>query len=246
MGAYRPPVAARAALAVLGALTAGALVLPLRTEAAPVLQTADQAAHVYGRDCAWCHGPDGEGSPRGPSLVGVGAASADFMLRTGRMPLDDPDERMRRQEPQYPAVQIEALVEFVASFGDGPPIPDVEPGGDLNVGGRLYRIECAACHGASGGGGALTQVAVPSVLEAAPVEVAEAMIIGPGAMPVFGRSLTEGERNAVVAYVGYLQDPQPRGGVALKGSDRVGEGLVAWTVLLGLVVPTAIWLGRRR
>ena len=33
----------------------------------------------------------GAGRGDGPPLVGVGAASADFVLRTGRMPLSAPD-----------------------------------------------------------------------------------------------------------------------------------------------------------
>src|SRR4029077_19949896 len=41
---------------------------------------------VYSARCASCHGSEGQGTALGPPLIGVGAAAADFQLRTGRMP----------------------------------------------------------------------------------------------------------------------------------------------------------------
>jgi ubiquinol-cytochrome c reductase cytochrome c subunit len=49
--------------------------------------TGGEGAALYLQSCAACHGPGGVGSAAGPPLIGVGAAAADFMLRTGRMPL---------------------------------------------------------------------------------------------------------------------------------------------------------------
>jgi ubiquinol-cytochrome c reductase cytochrome c subunit len=37
-------------------------------------------------NCASCHGKNAEGTANGPSLIGVGAASVDFQVSTGRKP----------------------------------------------------------------------------------------------------------------------------------------------------------------
>src|SRR5262245_58205015 len=51
----------------------------------PALVAAGRA--LYQTGCSSCHGEDATGTDDVPSLVGVGAAAADFQLRTGRMPL---------------------------------------------------------------------------------------------------------------------------------------------------------------
>ena len=132
-----------------GTLAAGA---PAGTTGA-IGPAADQPVVDAGRqlfvaNCASCHGPQGEGASGGPSLVGVGAASADFYLRTGRMPLSAPGQQAVRQAPHFGDPEIEALVAYVASLGDGPPIPQVSAGGDLHRGWQLFQANCAACHNA--------------------------------------------------------------------------------------------------
>ena len=143
---------------------------------------------LFETGCSSCHGVDGQGTDQGPSLVGVGAASADFQLRTGRMPLAVTGKQAVRKPPAYDDAQIKALVAYVASLGPGPAIPDVDVArADTAAGGELYRANCAACHNAAGTGGALSYGHnAPSLLEATPVEVVEAMRTGPGQMPVFG------------------------------------------------------------
>src|SRR5436305_9794728 len=56
------------------------------------------AQRTYLADCAVCHGERATGTKQGPSLVGVGPASIDYVLSTGRMPLDPiKDERTSRR-----------------------------------------------------------------------------------------------------------------------------------------------------
>ena len=210
-----------------------------------VAQITEATTQLYTANCASCHGVNGQGAAAGPPLIGVGAASVDFYLRTGRMPLGAPGQRPVRQEPVFNEEQIQALVEYVASFGPGPSIPTVQGGGDVRRGFELYTANCAACHAATGagnvvGGGA----AAVGLSNAKPEEIAEAIIIGPGVMPPF--TLSDEDREAVIAYVDFLRTAPTPGGAPLGGVGPVAEGFVG--VLIGLVglVLIARFVGSRR
>ena len=89
---------------------------------------------LYGGNCATCHGSLGEGRTSaplrgvgnrpglGPSLRGVGALAADFYLRTGYMPLKSPSAEPRRSRVLFTDRQLDALIAYVASLGNGPPV----------------------------------------------------------------------------------------------------------------------------
>lgn len=204
--------------------------------------------HLYRRDCASCHGPAGEGTYRGVPLTDVGEASAHFYLSTGRMPIDDPHEEIRRRDPAYGEAEIGALVEFVGSLGSGPPIPEVADDGDVAAGGSLYRLHCAQCHGSTGVGVALAaEVTAPSVLHSTPTQVAEALVVGPGAMPVFTPAVFgDDETRAVVAYVEALKSGLDRGGHPMARSGRMDETLAAWGVGVLVMLVLARTIARRR
>jgi ubiquinol-cytochrome c reductase cytochrome c subunit len=203
---------------------------------------------LYGRECAWCHGPSGEGTSRGVPLTDSGAAAAHYYLSTGRMPIDDPGAEVERGAPAYSDAAIAALVDHVAGFGDGPPIPDVSADGDVALGGSLYRLHCAQCHGASGVGIALTAgVTAPSIHSSTPTQVAEALVVGPGAMPTFRPTvLSETEAAGVVRYVQEIRRPVDRGGHPLARSGRLDELLVAWGIGVVAFVGAARMIARRR
>lgn len=200
--------------------------------------------------CVSCHGVGGVGAPNGPPLLDAGAASAHFYLTSGRMPhAGDRDDQATRKPPAYRPEQIGELVAYVASLGDGLPIPEVDlEGANLQEGGVLYRASCAACHGAAGAGGALSlgQYA-PSLAESTPVQIYEAMLVGPGQMPIFGEgSLTEEEYNSIVRYVERLQTLGDPGGFALGRTGPIPEGFVAIVIGAGAVVLAAFLIGGRR
>jgi ubiquinol-cytochrome c reductase cytochrome c subunit len=116
------------------------------------------ARTVYLRDCATCHGAQGEGTPQAPQIADAGAALTDYELTTGRMPISEPDDPVHRHRPRYSPAQIDALVDHVSAFGgsEGEPVPTVDlDGADTARGGELYRLTCAACNTWSGMGGAL-------------------------------------------------------------------------------------------
>src|SRR5438132_4108736 len=47
----------------------------------------------YEEHCASCHGDRGGGTSQAPSIVGLGPAYYDFMMATGRMPLQTPSQQ---------------------------------------------------------------------------------------------------------------------------------------------------------
>ncbi len=253
------PVAAALAVAVGGLL--GAQAEAAEEEPDPLGYVIDPAAvgnpaavadgaELFRIGCVSCHGLGGVGTPRGPAIVDAGAASAHFYLTSGRMPhAAAPDEQAVRKPPAYSPEEIEHLVAYVASLGEGPEIPDVDlRAGDLQEGGDLFRGNCAACHSATGAGGALSfGQNAPSLDEATPVQVYEAMIIGPGLMPVFSpAAFTEEELNSMVLYVETLQDLDDPGGFALGRVGPIPEGFVAVVVGTGGMMLAVFLIGRRR
>ncbi|GAA3777472.1 hypothetical protein GCM10022225_76680 [Plantactinospora mayteni] len=207
-----------------------------------------RGADLYLRNCASCHGPAGQGSQRGPGLVGVGPASVDFQLSTGRMPLEKVAVQPPHRRPAFSAEDIRAIVAHVDSFGGGgPEIPTVSPG-DLRTGREVFLANCAACHSAAGVGATLTNgLIAPSLEGSTPLQVAEAVRVGPGLMPAFPETvLQQRELDALASYVQELRgDRLDRGGASLGRLGPTTEGLVAWGVGLLLLVLAARWLGRR-
>lgn len=208
-------------------------------------QLAEQGAALFATSCASCHGANGQGTEFGPSLGGVGAAAADFQLRTGRMPLTEgPTAQAKRKPPAFDDERIRQLVAYVASLGNGPPIPQVSVDESLvSRGQQLFVANCAPCHGATANGGAVGGGALAPALDlATPVQVAEAMISGPGQMPPF----TFGARDAsaVATYVDYLQRSGSPGGFSIGGIGPVPEGFVGWVLGMGLMLLIVVLVGR--
>jgi ubiquinol-cytochrome c reductase cytochrome c subunit len=213
-------------------------------------QQADElGVDAYGANCAYCHGPQGEGTFRGPTLIGVGEASVDYYLRSGRMPIREPGPAPERRPPQLPEEEIQAIVEYVGSFRFGPPIPELHLAeADISRGQNLFQLNCAACHNWDGKGGAMVSddypIAYP-LRPVPPVQVAEAVRIGPGTMPVFPPDVIgEEELNDLVAYTEYLKHPENAGGNGLAHWGPATEGLAA-TVALMLILLLTAWMGSR-
>jgi ubiquinol-cytochrome c reductase cytochrome c subunit len=221
----------------------------------PPVQWGEQ---LFGANCVTCHGPNGRGifSPvrgagdktgLGPSLVGVGAQAADFYLRTGYMPLHDVRAQPRRSRVLFSKGELAALVAYVASLGHGPKIPRPQPSsGDLADGQALFTEHCAGCHQIGAEGGYVTNAVAPPLDKATPVEIAEAVRIGPYLMPRFSeRQITHSELNSIVRYVLYAKSPDDRGGWSLGHVGPVPEGLVTWFIAIVLLVATCAVIGSR-
>lgn len=218
---------------------------------------------LYMRDCAWCHGASAEGTEYGPSLSerANGTAHIDFVLSTGRMPLDSPDQPMQRRTPIYTQEQIDALVNYAEELPiTGPDVPELNTTkADLGLGNQLYQENCAACHASTGIGGTLGggdkslivisrqgALLAPDLSGSTPKEVAEAMLAGPGTMPVFGpETFTQKELDSIVDYVGRLTEPHNPGGWSMGRTGPWSEGAAAWLIGLTSMVILIMWIGTR-
>lgn len=242
------------ALVMVGAGYAVMAPKPDRAEAAAGAPEADIAAGkaLFDTSCASCHGLHGEGTDQAPSLIGAGAASVDFQVGTGRMPLSNPyGSQAQQQRVHFSEEQIHNLAAYVASMGPGPSIPsnaDVDyKDADLALGGDLFRANCASCHNFAGQGGALSHGRfAPQLTDASPTHIYEAMQTGPAAMPVFSDdSVTPAQKRAIIKYIKYTQQEPNEGGFGLGRIGPASEGLVAWLVGLGIIVASAMWISAR-
>ena len=250
-------VALSAALVTGSCSYSGGLTAPYRPpEIVP--EHANRGKTLYQRDCAWCHAADGSGTERGPNLLTGqnGPAYTDFMLSSGRMPIEQPTSAVKRSDPSYTRAEIDDIVDYVTSLGaDGPEIPDPNPAeGEFGIGIDLYIANCAPCHSVTAIGYPLATeagpiqrtVIAPGLKDSSPREVAEAMLVGPGNMPVFGPdTFTEEEVDSIVKYTEYLKAPSNRGGHPLGLVGPVAEGAVGWLIGLALLLAVVRWIGTR-
>lgn len=205
---------------------------------------------LFQSNCSTCHGNMGQGTDIGPSLIGVGAASADFQLSSGRMPMAANGPQAPVKTPTFNEEEIAAMSAFVGSLGPGPHIPtddQVDPAkGDAAKGMQLFRTNCAMCHNAVGAGGALSHGKyAPALYEVTPRQIYEAMLTGPQSMPVFNEaSVTPEGKRDIIAYLVEQRDPSP-GGLSLGSLGPVSEGVWVWVVGLGSLIGLAVWIGAK-
>ncbi len=244
-----PVVLLLLALVLTGAVYAA--LAPTQAQAAAVSEDDVAAGKaLFTANCATCHGPSAEGRDGVPSLIGVGAASVDFQVSTGRMPMQANGPQAPAKPPVFDTEQIRQLAAYVASLGPGPAIPtdeQVDPTlGDAANGMALFRTNCAMCHGAIGKGGALTEGKyAPSLAGTSPRNIYQAMATGPQSMPVFNdANLTPEEKRDIIAFLDAQRDGSP-GGTDLGAVGPVVEGLWVWIVGMGLLIGAAVWIGAK-
>lgn len=169
----RVPAMRRPAAYIFGLLLSFLLTLPVAHAAVPEGQQ-DSGKEIYG-PCAACHGDLGQGGKRGeyPRIAGQRAAYIEYSLKKFRS-----RERINipmfpyTQERELPDVDIKAVAAYIAGIELPTQLPTFKPGddaltrllamekvliipkldGDLANGGKLYKEECAYCHGADGRG----------------------------------------------------------------------------------------------
>lgn len=247
----RSPLAS-VALLVIGLLATGGAYALFTTSA--TAETASQVTSMvsdgqklFSANCASCHGLSAQGSSVAPTLVGVGAASVDFQVGTGRMPAAASGPQAEQKPVQFTDEQIAELATYIASLGPGPSIPSSEyltGSGDVATGAELFRVNCAMCHNVAGAGGALTEGKyAPSLKDVTAKHIYEAMVTGPQNMPVFNDlNITPEDKANIISYLKYLDKNPSPGGLDLGNLGPVSEGLFVWIFALGSVVAITVWL----
>lgn len=252
----RSPLAT-VALIVIGLIsTGGAYALfSSSASAAPTSTTTqssvDDGKKLFSSNCATCHGLNAEGvTGVGPSLYGVGAASVDFQVGTGRMPLANQGPQAEQKTPQFTDTQVNSIGDYIASIAPGPSLPNTKylgGNGNAATGAELFRVNCAMCHNVAGAGGALTQGKfAPALAGVLPRHIYEAMITGPQSMPVFNdKNITPAQKADIITYLKYLDKNPSPGGFDLGNLGPVSEGLFIWIFGLGAVVAVTVWIAAK-
>jgi ubiquinol-cytochrome c reductase cytochrome c subunit len=206
---------------------------------------------LYATYCSSCHGPDANG-PYGyaPNLKGLGPATIDFWVATGRMPADNTTQvQANRKPPKLSPLQALEVAAYVNSLDPATPfVPSVNVrGANLSAGQQLFTLNCAACHTITGAGDALAwNTFAPSLHVANATQIAEAIRTGPGNMPRFTGNLTDAQVRDIVAYVTQqIQHPTNPGGLGLGGIGPVAEGFVALLFGVAVLALVCFWIGDR-
>ncbi len=254
------------ALGVIGMLYAA--LAPAGQASSSVDPAVTAGKTLYAQGCSSCHGFAGSGGARAPSLIGVGAASVDFQMGTGRMPAAQhgPEAVARRTlcRPGQPSIvstkgangcyteqDILDIAAYVASLGPGPAIPEIgnawnAQSVDTAYGGALFRTNCAQCHNFAAAGGELTYGKSAPSINATPTQIYEAMITGPENMPVFGdQQLTPDQKLAIIKYIRTIKTQANPGGAGLGRVGPVTETMVGWLAGIGVLVIVTLWIGAR-
>lgn len=216
---------------------------------------------LFAQTCSSCHGNEANGvtvvngrteATIGPNLQGVGAATVDFWVSSGRMPATDVKaveaERGPSRLTPKQALEIAAWVNSLDPSVPAVPYPHLA-GANQSVGADLFSLNCAACHTITGSGDALAYgTNAPSLQnkQVTPQQVAEAIRTGPANMPRFTGNLSDAQVRDIVSYVtGRLQHPTNPGGFGLGGVGPVAEGFVALLIGVGGLALIAFWIGDR-
>jgi ubiquinol-cytochrome c reductase cytochrome c subunit len=251
---FATPVLILVALSSLGFTFSAATAAPAKSTLAASAKSTliAEGKELFLKGCSSCHGLNAEGASIAPSLIGVGAASVDFQVGTGRMPMADMSQQAMRKEPLYTEEQTAALAAYVASLAPGPASLtneeiEWERDGNTAEGGELFRNNCAMCHNFAGQGGALTQGKyAPTLMGVEPKHIYEAMITGPQAMPVFSdKTITPEEKLSIIKWIKAAEAEPNLGGASLGRVGPVTEGLLVWTFGLGLLIGIAVWLAAK-
>lgn len=202
-----------------------------------------EGERLFNSHCTSCHGAILQGTAQGPPLIGIDVQAVDFELRTGRMPAAVPFEQEMHKAPFFPPQQVRQIVSYVmAKSGGNKVLPAVTLHTDdesLRAGRQVYEANCEQCHSATGHGDSVGYANVaPSLMDATPQDLADAVRYGPDVMPRFGPDVIDQQHlDDVASYVWYLQHAKYNlGGLQLANWGPVSEGFIAWTFGIGLLV----------
>lgn len=186
-----------------------------------VSYAADDGQHLYVKNCAACHGYDGNGGVGEPLSLPdfLATASNDYFFKTIRK------GRPGRVMPAFKNLsddEVDSIIHFIRTWSDNlPPNYSTQPvRGNAKNGEKLFQTQCASCHGKSGKGGEGTGVTMsrprsqpilaPALnntgfLASAPDEMIKRTLIkgrkGTPMVSFLNKGLSEKDIDDIVAYV---------------------------------------------
>lgn len=183
-----------------------------------------QVAHgreLYGRMCAVCHGPNGEGykADQAPRLAqeGLLVSASDAYLRTaityGRIGTTMSAWGKERSGP-LSADDVNAVIKFLRTWQKSP-LANLDESflrGDVGLGEAVYQRECRACHGERGTAGPALKIGNADFLTSASNGYLRHAIRNgrPGTqMPAFAAKLRAEEIDSVILLLRNWQAPPP-------------------------------------
>ena len=109
---FATPVLLLVALSALGFTFSAATAAPNQSAAAASARSTliEEGKEIFLKGCSSCHGLNAEGAAIAPALIGVGAASVDFVVATGRMPMQDMSQQAMRKAPVYNEEEVAVLL----------------------------------------------------------------------------------------------------------------------------------------
>ena len=247
---FAPVVLLLLALLATGGIYAAVAPSTAQADNSASVADVEKGKQLFQANCATCHGPGAGGTEDGPSLVGVGAASVNFQVSTGRMPMQMSGPQAPIKPGQFTDEQVDQLAADVATLGAGPTVPTaemVDPAlGSSANGAALFRTNCAMCHNAVGAGGALSEGKfAPALWDTTPTNLYQAMLTGPQSMPVFNEAnLSPEEKRDVISFL-VEQREGSAGGLTLGSLGPVSEGLWVFVIGMGLLIGAAVWIGAK-
>ncbi|BCY06508.1 putative ubiquinol-cytochrome c reductase cytochrome c subunit [Actinoplanes sp. L3-i22] len=243
-----------AALALAGGIYTAFAPGAFAEDNTPLSTAAQQGKQLFDQSCITCHGRDGQGvQDRGPSLIGVGSASVEFQVGTGRMPMTRQEAQAEQKKPQFTPDETKQIAQYIQEIGGGPEVPAGDLSENLKTnpealarGGELFRVNCTSCHSFTGAGGALSSGKfAPALHDATAEQIYAAMLTGPQNMPVFGdNQLSPDEKREIITYITQqLQENKDPGGIFnLGGYGPATEGLAIFLVGITILVFTSLWI----
>jgi ubiquinol-cytochrome c reductase cytochrome c subunit len=226
------------------------------TYSAPSPKLIGLGEALFQENCASCHGTQADGIPANgttgayPDLVGLGPATIDFWVVSGRMPSANPRTvEAARRLPRLTPNQALAIAAWVNSLAPSYPLVPTPNLANANVsdGAALFALNCASCHTIEGDGDALASSTFsPSLRNIPAFQVVEAIRTGPANMPRFTGNLSDQQVLDVTRYVTTeIQHPNNPGGFGLGGLGPVAEGFVGLLLGVGVLVLVCYWIGER-
>lgn len=195
----------------------------------PSPASAEAGALAYERTCALCHGRSGEGyAADGATALHnqsfLATASDEFLRRSiarGR-PKTTMSPWSKARGGPYEDLQIDGLVAYLRTWQSSRAVALSEGriSGDAARGATTYAANCASCHGATGLEGPNVRIANAEFLDiASDAFLRHAIVFGrPGTpMEAYGKKLTDGDVNDVVALLRSWAKPVAPSDVPLPG-----------------------------